>query len=111
MELLNTSCCGVSEIDGLDIDPKRTLLNLCEMKFEEDSWDEYRTEQAFILFTDIAEGKDSCGEYLAKYIKEHKLGYTVQTRAKTNPNSGNKIKAWLWSPKEKELLKWYKKNS
>lgn len=106
MNILNdTHCCGVHEIDGLST-PKVTLMEVCEDKYG-DSWGE-GAQQAFILFHDIAGGY---GSDLCAYIIKHKLGYVVKTRPKINPNSENRIVAYLWSPDEPALKRWWKKSN
>lgn len=109
-----TSCCGVNEFSGLER-PLKTLKQYCKGLFHKEY--DYFTgtevcdpeyQHAFILITDRTER--TRGVDLVKYIKKHKLGYTVHTRAKKNPNSGNKIRAWLWSPDNRALRAWYKKH-
>lgn len=64
---------------------------------------------AFYLITDVVEFSNgtkvnkNCGENFVNFIKQHKLGSVVQTRPKINPNSQNKIRAWIWSPNLKSL--------
>lgn len=103
--LESTSCCGVDEIEGLRPRPEQTLSQIGDEKFSTDGWEEQR-KQAFILITDTVEsGK---GRELVAYIKKHKLGTVVGTkRSKKNPNSGNAIEAWLWSPNERNYRKWW----
>lgn len=105
-----TPCCGISFWDGLDnVDPHDTLMAMCEAKYPgvDEEWgdDEDGVKQAFIIFADVV-GEN--GEALAAYIKKNDLGYTISTLQKKNPNSGNLIKCWIWSPKERNLKAWYK---
>lgn len=107
--LRDTSCCGLDEIDGLCDSPVATLLEVADEKYG----DYLDAQQAFILFTDVMSKKrgNSRGEKLAGYIKKNGLGTVVMTqRAKKNPNSGNMIKAWVWSPNERALRAWWTKN-
>lgn len=104
MRLDNTNCCGLDEIVGLET-PLLTLREVCNKKYSEDDWGSCY-EQAFILFTDTVVSRR--GGRLAEYIKKNKLGSLVHTRAKRNPNSDNRIMAWIWSPHESKLKAWYK---
>lgn len=106
MSLIETSCCGLSEVEGLSTNPKETLLEICHSKYDE--WGPGKS-QAFILFTDAVKYKR--GTMLAKYIEKNKLGVIYKTtRAKKNPNTNNLIIVWIWSPNEKNLRSWWKKN-
>lgn len=101
--LEETSCCGVDELDGLSKKPERILRDLCFDKYDEE---EGGWKHAFLLFTDVTANKN--GARLARYIKNKGLGITTTLHAKRNPNSGNRVKAWLWSVNEPELKKWFK---
>lgn len=104
--LEDTTCCGVDEINGLEKKPLETLLAVCRDKY--DAWSG-GAQHAFIIFTDTMSSRR--GVRLAEYITEHKLGVLYKTeKAKRNPNSGNRIMVWIWSPNERELKKWWKKN-
>jgi len=101
--LRDTSCCGVDEIEALERTAKESLLEICEEKY---GWG--ASQQAFILFTDIA--SSTRGKNLSKYITEKKLGDVIKTAPKTNPNSGNRVTVWVWAINEKSLLAWWNKN-
>lgn len=100
--LNNTSCCAVDEINGIDEKPKDVLISICDEKYGGGD-----SKQAFIIFTDNVT-EYSHGENLAKYIKKNKLGSLQVTRARKNPNSGNLVKVWIWTPNERKLKMWYK---
>lgn len=106
--LKDTSCCGLKEIDGLSCSPEQTVDELCEELFEEPvSCFIDNPDMAFILFTDAVKYKN--GQELARFIQKHDLGTVYGARARTNPNSGNKIKAWIWSPNKRKLKAYYRK--
>lgn len=106
--LSDTTCCGVDEIEGLESTPFKTVLEVCYEKYDEEGWGG-TSNQAFILFTDTM--KSGKGTKLAAYIVKNKLGtIAAPLRARRNPNSGNMIKAWIWSPNETNLKAWWKKN-
>jgi len=100
MTLEKLSCCGIAEYDGLLNDPEENLRRICSDRFSYENG-------AYIVFSDIR----ACtrGKSLVKLIKKHKLGTIISPRARVNPNSGNKLKMWIWSPNDRLLKKWYNK--
>lgn len=50
---------------------------------------------AYYIFSDT--GNANYGRKLANYIQRNKLGTTITTRVKRNPNTNNKVTVWLWS--------------
>ncbi len=100
----SNGCCGLNEITGVSHStPRDTMLEAARVHYEESD------AVAIYLFT----GKDkvdNCEEF-AQFIKDHKLGSVTKTRAKKNPNSGNKIRGWLWAVNEPEFRVWARKNS
>lgn len=58
-----------------------------------------------ILFSDVA-GPKKGGAKLAAFIGKKKLGPLISSRAVVNPNSGNKIKVWMWTVDRKKLAKY-----
>lgn len=106
MMLESTSCCGVYEINGLEKTPHRTIKRVSEfLKEPQGYWEDEPIKLSFIVFTDATKNKR--GQTLATYIKRKKLGTVLGARARTNPNSGNKIKAWIWSPDIRKIKKHY----
>ena len=106
--LQDTTCCGLDEIEGLEGSPEETLLHVCEEKYDI-GWGD-GAKHAFLMFTDTT--KSGRGKQLAEYIEKHGLGYVDKTRkARRNPNTGNYVSVWIWSPNEKALKKWWKKES
>lgn len=102
MILTETTCCGVREIDGLYSSSKKTVMAVAGDIFN------YSMDGAFILFTDPP--KFRRGNALSVFIKRNKLGSVVATVSKLNPNSGNKLKAYLWNWDKKALRAYWKKN-
>lgn len=102
MTLSNTTCCGVDEMEGLEYDPLQNMLQYCEERFI------MGETQAFVLITDAV--KNGNGRRLVNFILNNKLGSVISTESKKNPNSGNYIRAWLWSPNIKEVKSWWKNN-
>lgn len=69
----------------------------------------------FVIFTAMVEDEDGekidppYGENFAAYLREHSLGEVLETPVRFNPNSGNKIKAWIWSINHANLRDWFTK--
>lgn len=86
--------CGVHEIYGLKKSPRQNIKD-----FAQQHWDSYEQEWwefvPFVIFSDTV--KSGSGQKLADFITSNDLGIVRTLRARTNPNSGNKIKVWLWS--------------
>ena len=91
-----TGCCGVDELDGLSSVPKENIIDLCSHVFEEGN-----KKRAMYCFTDrISNGN---GTALAKFIESEKLGTVQESKSKVNPNTGARIKLWIFYPNWKNL--------
>lgn len=100
MELLEMSCCGMREITELSLtsgpaDATRKFISRARY----DRW-----SFAFVTFN----GRASYCAPFAKFIRKHKLGKVVGVGPKKNPNSGNSIVAYLWTPNRRALEGWEK---
>ena len=104
MDIANTECCGVKELDGIDgyRTTDRLMFALCELLFDDGP------QMAFLTFTDLTRRK--YGKNLQAYIKKHRLGSVISTQGRRNPNSGNTIKHYTWTPNFTAMKKWYAKN-
>lgn len=92
-------CCGVREITNLSNTSKREFkASLLNRFLEGDGWH----GAAFYLFTQAGEGR-KYGEEFADYLAKYRLGRVVSTSIRVNPNSGNKLKAWMWAPSQEGL--------
>ena len=99
-DINGTTCCGIKEIHTLT--DAKTILKMV--------WDKKTSNNvkaAFYLFSD--KGFLSNGARLAAYIIFHNLGKVTATPARKNPNSGNRLQAWLWAVDYAKLEEWYKK--
>jgi hypothetical protein len=74
--------------------------------------DDYDSKWRYAVFTQAGKG-ESYGRKFAALIRKQKLGTVVQatTKTVTNPNSGNVLKAWLWTVNHKNLRKWAQKQA
>lgn len=109
----NLSCCGIKEIGNLSgfRTPEKAMISVCE---QEESF-------GIILFSEISEWRKdrhlnmTLGVFYAKNFSElitkNKLGSVIETESVFNPNSENKIKAYLWNVDNKALKSWYKKRN
>lgn len=101
--------CGVSYLSGLAQDSKVIVSKVLEERHIADK----NIREAFVIFSDVADTyadnlvlrRKVGGDALCRYIRENNLGDIVDLPARTNPNSGNKIKVWLWAPPHKSLGK------
>lgn len=94
VDLKGTSCCGVKEINGLQ-DEISNVYNV---------YSHTKTQKfgAVIITDRITTGK---GLSTVKFIRKYKLGKVVSTPEFYNPNSGNKIQAWMWIVDHQKLDK------
>lgn len=97
LSVRSTSCCGVRDIDGLS-DHSRNMEGAFRL-----FWPQFTG--AFALFT--CPTKNKYGERFKKYIEKHKLGSVVETERRKNPNSGNMLRAYLWTLDKKACQKHY----
>lgn len=89
-------CCGVNEVH--DIRYQSALDAIKDIYYDlRDA--EFR--RAFLIFTD--HHRCRYGQRLAKFIHDHKLGKTLETRRKVNPNTGNHITVWIWDYDRRKL--------
>jgi hypothetical protein len=108
------NCCGINELAEIQDcdDAKHVLEEVAEghkIKFGERSgaWDQDLLACHFIFSQ--AYKHSPYGEELAKLIKKLKLGRLTSSGWKINPNSGNPVKVWIWTPSYRRLREWYEK--
>lgn len=102
IDIRSTSCCGLSDIDYLKgTKPKEAIAKICTDR-------ELNDTPPFYLFSGVV--KEKYGENFKKYILKNKLGKIIETPTRINPNSDNRIKAWVWSVNNKEIKRWAKEN-
>jgi hypothetical protein len=91
--------CGVSVLSGLSVSSPEQMVN--KVLKERAITDTKKIREAFVVFSDVAEGHG--GNSLCRYIKDNKLGDIVEFGPRMNPNTGNMIKMWVWSPPHESL--------
>jgi len=98
--------CGVVQLHSFDqhTTPEKFLFDSLD--------DNFGGEFAFAIFSDVLKPKRKLsGTKFAKYIKDSGLGTVVETKIKINPNSGNKIRVWVWEVDRAKLDAWYEARS
>lgn len=101
--LRGMSCCGVKEITEVDAPPKAIINGIVDDIFGENGMD-----CAFLIFTDAL--REGNGRKFKNYILKNELGTVIESGRKENPNSGNNIRVWIWTPDMKKLKEIYKEN-
>ena len=102
----DTACCGMREINGLSW--ARPLNNTTQVLKDIYNYRSYDNRQyvrpAVYVFTQASSVKNPklpsavYGARLAKFIRAQNLGPVVSTRPAMNPNSGNYVRAFTWTP-------------
>lgn len=101
-------CCGLGELSGLSrIEHNNTKVIeeiLCDIwrQIRASNQKDHVAERAVYVFTQAQSRyspyPQTYGENFASYLVRNSLGEVVRTPvARVNPNSGNKLLAWLWA--------------
>lgn len=139
MELEDTQCCAIKEINGLSdyADPAHAMNNLCEQLQDDDlygdgddghydhnnNWIPTKSGKlqipGLITFTGVVKwekgagrtGDVTYGPKFAAFIMKEKLGAVTQSPLTTNRinHPGRQIRAWMWKPNVKQLNAWWAK--
>lgn len=96
--LSKTTCCGVKELHELSGD----VTDLVSLSLSSQTYPHF-------LITDNKSNKR--GEKVADLIRKNELGNLIETPYKKNPNSGNQVRAWLFTPSWTKLKSFVRKNS
>lgn len=94
--------CGVTVLMGVSfLHPENIVHKILKERHPKDA---KTMREAFVVFSDI-DRPDSAygGNFLCKYIRENKLGDIIEAGPRMNPNTGNMIKIWIWSPPHESL--------
>ena len=115
-------CCGVRELNNLSggNSPKEVVQQLCnggEYLYDQSILRENprarqeRGRYAFIIFSQAGPPRTThYGTDLAKFITKNRLGTVTESPYKINPNTGNKLRVWIWALDPVGITKWWKKN-
>lgn len=112
MYVRSLECCGILEL--VDISGEIGLPGYDDRKDGVELVVGYaaRSSAAHFIFSEA--GRPSEADYarlLAAYIRKHKLGTVVRSRSAVNPNSGNSLRAFLWTPNRAALQRWRLKHN
>ena len=107
-----TRCCGVKELYPLQNTPEETFKDIFyprdEFEMEsagtlyKDYWGWLERDRKYfphVIFHDY--DRRGCGLDFAGYIRKNSLGEILVTEARQNPNSGNMVRVFVWSPNYK----------
>lgn len=104
MAEMNTlsGCCGVNELDGVGWDtPADALFGL--LKCGEIS-------SRNVVFTDITRNRKRAftgGWAFAAFLRKNHLGTVLgPSDSGRNPNTGNSVCVWVWTPNRRALDRW-----
>ena len=90
-------CCGLTEIFGIeDMTPKEVWNYLLD----------YGPDQAAIIFTQARppgprRKRDAYGDHLMAWLKKRNLGQVIASREAVNPNTGNLLRTYVWTPNKR----------
>jgi len=93
--------CGISILSGVTRSLPKDIVY--KVLHERSRHDKKTIREAFVMFSDTDHDGNRGGNALAAYIRENQLGDIVEAGPRMNPNSGNQIKMWIWSPPHKSL--------
>jgi hypothetical protein len=91
-------CCGVKELQGVRENPKDIIDEVAASNIEDQGF-------RYLIYTDTKTFPG--GKRLTNFIRSKKLGSVTSPRMGVNPNSGNKLKAYLWRIDLQALRKYY----
>lgn len=99
IEITELSCCGISEIHGVDeLDKKKFKLDKWEEEYRNTPKDILRValdrSAAYFIFSSTNSG----GVIFAKYIRARQKGSVTRLKRQRNPNSGKMLDVYIWYP-------------
>lgn len=104
--------CGIMEVHHLpDLPSAQTLFSIANAMYHKAN----PRPAAFVMWSDVVEGRASRGELLAEKLaslksvegKEIDFGQLIATRKTVNPKTGNVISMWVWTVDHDSMRKWY----
>ena len=121
--------CGVAQAFELGKStPIKQVLEIADRYFEEcGDWncDEYgrfcdggllcahrshSTNYAHFVFSDVVKSRTGNGTRLAAFLRKIDVGVVFESPIAVNPNSGNRIRVWVFTPHRMNLFNWVRKN-
>jgi hypothetical protein len=105
MYLQDMQCCGMREID-----------NLSGIRHSEDAMLEFLRESEgdgqrfrYAVFSEAGTNA-KYGDNFRQFIEKNDLGSVIFTSWNKNPNTGNRVRAYIWTINWTALNKWGKAN-
>ncbi len=116
--------CGVHQAYGLERStPQKLTMALADSYFQEcNDWkcDEYGTygegvacrhrneaiNCAHFIFSDVMRNNTGNGARLAAFLTKLDIGTVVESPTSRNPNSGNRIRVWIFTPDRRKFYNW-----
>lgn len=126
MNIRNTSCCAVAEIEELRQHPtaREAMVAFCQqtlvkpVKFSDGTPARSGTVWSFFLFTGRVTGtydgyRTTYAPEFAAFIREEGLGTVVETPETVNEafHPGHACQAWLWTINQNAIKEWWKRNA
>ena len=111
MRINTTGYKNIREIHGLESyenDPEGAMLDLCMILYGNGDNIHNTMPYTTMLFSGVS--RERYTQDFKRLIEKEGLGDVVQTLCKRNPNSGNGIKAYIWTLNKETLLRWYLNN-
>lgn len=111
LTLRDMMCCGVTEVRGLcELSPGEFIKEFCERLLVGGYCGQRKVnlDTAFYVLTGIV--NERYGQLTKAYIEKHGLGAIIEGPMRTNFNSGNRIKVWIWAPSQSGLRKWWQEH-
>ncbi len=90
----STISCGIKQLSGLGVAPKRLIRETQNAHNMENPIGGFAT----IIFSDTTPGVGrNTGSTFAQFIRDNKLGGITKSRPVINPNTTNLIQTWIWN--------------
>lgn len=104
--IVSTQCCGVMEAHGIGegYTPPDALKRMLSYAGQVPSC-------AHITFTSVERDGLTYGRDFADFIKSAKLGTVTEGEVRTNPNTTNGVKVWIWHLDREALKAWWGKHA
>lgn len=109
MELHRLHCCGIMEVHDLSSSHGGVGALHDFGRIAYDPLDVAKRRFRYALFTEASGYSDRCDRYgtsFSAFILDNKLGEVVQTGVHENPNSGNYVRAFLWTVDHEAVIKY-----
>ena len=122
MELRQMGCCGIKEITGLSycVDTKTAMQDFAILTslrkaeaYQKDlslKWIPAPVVNFRYAIFSQAHKESAYGLKFAAFIRDQGLGTLEETGFSSNPNSGNQLKAWIWTVDHDALRSWAEAN-